>query len=416
MKLSHGELSFLRKAMEEKFLSGQTRPEPLNKTSYTLGYRALLKDIFQRLDPEKKSLNYIYGNKNDRIEQNGKSIASLNRLAKLFTCQIESAKFHDHFIDLCYRYISDGKHVRATFPIPTQESENLDSSTSHPPQISKTQKYLTGVLLVLGFLFLLIFCNRRPMDFEEDFRIVSEAYLNSRGWRFVDKDEFLLRMVKPKEGALGLSTAAGDIWVKEDSGEQRMIKNMLVREIPDEDFEIVTHISGFYPHQPHQQAGIVLLDDTVKKNTFIRFTITHNHPEEKKMFPGYFFRVQIAISIDGVIEYAGVLGDQIPERVPGDTIRDRKYENVWLRITRNGKGYQFAFRVFSQTMAFRYVCRTDMIECSLNERSTVKLKNFQPRFLGLGAYHGFTDEAHGKPLNADTIPAYFESFKLSYFD
>ena len=123
MKLSTKELFFLRSAIENKYVTGVSIDKQLRKSSYALGYRALLEDIHRVLEAGNDVLLYKYGDKNDRIERGGKSIASLNRLVKLFICKEEDARFHYHFIDLCYEYITDGKYKRTTYPGHIQEPE-----------------------------------------------------------------------------------------------------------------------------------------------------------------------------------------------------------------------------------------------------------------------------------------------------
>jgi hypothetical protein len=110
--------------------------------------------------------------------------------------------------------------------------------------------------------------------FADEFDDVSTPGLASRGWlvRDVEPVHWGERGVTP--GHLTLFTLAGDNWPH--PGQQPGIRNLLVRHVSSDCFDVDVRFTSFFPRQNWQQAGILLLEDTAFVGRSARMTIGYN--------------------------------------------------------------------------------------------------------------------------------------------
>ena len=100
--------------------------------------------------------------------------------------------------------------------------------------------------------------------------------LLNTGWRILDGDyNYIREGIKNSSGkGLQLFTLPGNYWVMDTM--RRFIKNTFVLAMPQEDFkaEVSLAMSDFADlNCPHQQAGIILLNDTGNLANNIRFSV-----------------------------------------------------------------------------------------------------------------------------------------------
>jgi hypothetical protein len=115
---------------------------------------------------------------------------------------------------------------------------------------------------------------RQSTLFADEFDDVSTSALASRGWcvRDIEPVHWGERGVTP--GHLTLFTLAGDNWPQ--PGVKPGIRNLLVRHVSSDCFDVDVRFTSFFPRQNWQQAGILLLEDTAFVGRSVRMTIGYN--------------------------------------------------------------------------------------------------------------------------------------------
>jgi hypothetical protein len=110
--------------------------------------------------------------------------------------------------------------------------------------------------------------------FTDEFDDVRSTSLAAHGWSVhsVDSVHWTQRGARP--GHLTLFTLEGDNWPQ--SGREPVIRNLLVRRLPAECFDVELRLSSFFPRQNWQQAGLLLLEDSALAGRSVRMSIGYN--------------------------------------------------------------------------------------------------------------------------------------------
>jgi hypothetical protein len=264
-----------------------------------------------------------------------------------------------------------------------------------PPDLPRlSRKWLWGGAALLLFLAIAVAMWQwfeQPRKWEEPFNDVSVEGLKSRGWEILDYDSeaFSKQLMK---GCLTLHTYPGGYWVKKDSGEVPMVKNMVVKKIGLKNCIITSRLVGtFDPNQNWQAAGICIFDPSLSfDNNLSVFFAYDKYRVNEDSFRQY-QKVQISLLIDG-----------------------KCWEKTWhVRLVDNNpypiKEVEFEVEVRKKHVSVGY--RTDGIWRSASLEKLELDLPFSPAYVGAGACQGHTDSL-GNPLGADTIPAFFDYLKV----
>lgn len=248
-----------------------------------------------------------------------------------------------------------------------------------------------------GIIFLLIYINymrtRGPAQFSNDFKSVSTASLAKNGWFVKNPDSMYWNKRGEYPGTLTLYTLKGDNWP--DPANTPGIKNLLLRSIPYDCFTAEVHLHNFIPRQEWQQAGILLLEDTLLTGKSIRLSIAYND-----FFGGYPNKPK-EILIQAITSLGNGFGK--PEEIAHQPVMFtdsmahnpaliKNLQNSALRIEKHGHKFRFLYAGgASGNTAFKEVATQEFA--------------MQPRYIGIFAIKGFV----GSSAN---IPAHFTFFKI----
>lgn len=260
------------------------------------------------------------------------------------------------------------------------------------------KRWLAGILVFISGIGVVVltvmYFNKitMPQQFTDYFRSVDSKALIQEGWYIKDPDTAWWNKRGKNAGQLTLFTLKGDNWPKPET--KPVIKNLLIKPIPYDCFTAEVHLTNFIPLQEWQQAGILLLEDTVLTGKSIRLSIAFND-----YFGGY--KKPKEILIQAITSLGNGFGK--PEEIAHQAIMypDSAAKNPALinnlnysalRIEKHGKKYRLLYSggAFENT-AFKQVADIDF--------------DMQPRYIGLFAIKGFMD-------SSPVIPARFTYFKL----
>ena len=122
---------------------------------------------------------------------------------------------------------------------------------------------LTGLLILIVVAYFKFIATPKAGQFTDYFNNIDDRSLTNNGWFVKSKDEAYWSKRNKKPGQLTLYTLKGDNWP--DPASTPGIKNLLLRQITSDCFTAEVHIKNFMPRQEWQQAGILLLEDTLFK-------------------------------------------------------------------------------------------------------------------------------------------------------
>jgi len=234
--------------------------------------------------------------------------------------------------------------------------------------------------------------DKIPESFTENFQSVREDSLLHRGWFVQSKDTGYWNKRKSKPGHLGLFTLRGDNWP--DSGEAPGIKNLLVRKISSDCFTAEVHLTEFIPKQNWQQAGILLMEDTVFSGKTVRLSLMYND-----------FSGGAPVSREILIQAITSLGKNYdkPEEIANQPVLylDSARQNITVINLQNS-----ALKIEKQGKRFRFLYAYGQMENSAFKELASRELDMKPQYIGLFALKGFVD-------NADDIPVYFKFFRLT---
>lgn len=371
-QLTPDEAARLRKLVRDRFLQSPFNGSGFRVTQYKKSYQPLADNIHRSVAGVEASVTtyrlrkFFYYTDPDVCDES----------------KLEKPSFGDDFIEALLKYIEE-----VPVGIPPKSTFRYRKRLW---QVSTL--LLCSVITVAGWRWM----TEPPKYWEESFDDVSIKGLKSRGFKFLDYDSAAFsRQMKP--GQLTLFTYPGDYWVKWDSGEVPVIKNMLVKRLECNHCVLSTEITkNFNPSQNWQQAGVFLFGPEIdpKNNVRITFCYDEGRGYESLLHGIYAKKVQKIMVV--------LLRNGLPEektqvvRLPEVEI---DLQELYLFVNIDRRKIMISFRYGNTWNA-------------LHQDSNIEMElPFVPAYVGLGAFQGFTDE-RGKPLGADTIPVFFDYLKV----
>jgi hypothetical protein len=252
---------------------------------------------------------------------------------------------------------------------------------------------LGALAAVLALLLIVVQQHGESVGrFTDEFNDVSREGLAGRNWlvRSVDSAYWVRRGAKP--GHLTLFTLPGDNWPQ--PGRTPVVRNLLMRRLPSECFMTDVRLTSFFPEQNWQQAGILLVEDTMFTGKSVRLSVGFND------FSGGFPKTR-EVLVQGITS----LGRESakPEEVvhhrlfvvepTSEALVRQNLESVALRIEKRGAHLRLLYSAGPMTSApFKEVGGTDF--------------DFRPAYAAVFALKGFVTES-------DDMPVYVDAFSLS---
>jgi len=132
-----------------------------------------------------------------------------------------------------------------------------------------------GIVSVTTWLFLSSQPSVSEAIFEENFDNVSAKALKLQSWELVNENRDYWQKRDEKEGVLRLFTLQGDNWPDSSSNTQQ-IRNLLMRPVHADCFNVEARIVDFFPNERWQQAGIILTEDSSLTGNVLRLSIVYN--------------------------------------------------------------------------------------------------------------------------------------------
>ena len=306
------------------------------------------------------------------------STATLDTLARYVlkapaTTEAERKKTGEHF-PYWFRY-------REQVGLPTK----TEAVKSKPPK-SRLWVLIAGLIVVIGISFFLLFRPSSLAQLQEYFHATDDAYLNQTGWFLQDKNADFWNRRAEQPGRLTLFTLKGDNWPK--TGEKPRVQNLLLREIRNDCFHTEIHFTDFVPSANWQQAGLMLLEDTLFTGKSIRLSLSYNN-----YFGGYTKPGEILIQ--AVASYGK--GHANLEEFIHEPLFQMGNANDRRIATTNLKN--FAFRIEKQGQKFRVLYSASPVDnFSFKELTTYEF-GMVPKYIGLFALKGFVDTTEVMPVS-----------------
>lgn len=245
-----------------------------------------------------------------------------------------------------------------------------------------------AVMAALLFVTLRQF-RARADSFIDDFTDVSAAALAAHGWSIHAVDSVYWSRRAELPGHLTLFTLEGDNWPQ--PGRDPAIRNLLVRPLTSDCFDVDVRITSFFPRQNWQQAGLLLLEDTTLTGRSVRMSIGYND------FSGGFpqTREVIVQAITSLGQRTGRPEEFVHQRlfVVDSTIEPlvrQNLESSALRIEKRGTHLRLLYSAGPlKNGAFKEVGRTDF--------------DARPTIVALFAIKGFVSQSEVVPVHVDAF-------------
>ncbi|GAB4021882.1 hypothetical protein [Spirosoma koreense] len=313
--------------------------------------------------------------------QENPSVATLDTLARYvlnapITTEVERKKAEEHF-PYWFRY-------REQVAWPLKPRAEVVPEEPRRLRLGFLSLVFSLLIVVVGGSFLW-FWHTESDKIEENFRLTDDVSLNRNGWFLRGRNADFWNRRGQTPGRLTLFTLKGDNWPK--SGEMPRVQNLLLREIHNDCFQAEVHFNDFVPSGNWQQAGLLLLEDTLFTGKSIRMSLAYND------FFGGFTR-PAEVLIQAIASY-GKGHTNLEEFVHQPLFQlasatDRRIARTNLK--------NFAFRVEKQGQKFRLLYSASPVDnFSFKEISTYEF-GLQPRYIGLFALKGFVDSTAVRPV------------------
>lgn len=310
-------------------------------------------------------------------KQENPSLATLDTLARYVldapsTTEAERKKSGEN-VSYWFRY-----REQVGMPMRTEESNRKPSSIQDRWLVIA----LVLIVLVLGFLF---FHQSNLEQIQDDFRNPTDTYLSQNGWIVQHRNESYWKRRTENPGFLTLFTLRGDNWPK--TGETPRVQNLLIREIRNDCFRAEMHMTDFVPGGNWQQAGLLLLEDTLFMGKSIRLSLSYND-----FFGGFHRPAEILIQ---AISSYGKVDANLEEFIHQPLFHisnadDRRIADTNLK--------NFAFRVEKQGRKFRILYSASPVDnFSFKELATYEF-GISPKYIGLFALKGYVDSTTVAPV------------------
>jgi len=296
----------------------------------------------------------------------------------------------------------------------TNEIQRKNNEGHHPywflykekfPPASKKQKsarWVVGVIIGIGGLILVVFCllyfkwitTSKNEQFTDSFGHLDEVTMTKNGWFLQSKDSIYWNKRGENQGELTLFTLKGDNWP--DLSAKPVIKNLLLRKITSDCFMAEIHLSNFKPAEEWQQAGILLLEDTVLTGKSVRLSIAFNDYFAGTKRPNETLVQAITYTGKGFDKPEEIVHKPIlyPDSVVNNPALNKNLENPALKIEKHGIKFRFLFAGGArENGAYKELASQDF--------------DMHPNYIGIFAIKGLT--------NSKVMPARFKFFSLTTY-
>lgn len=311
-------------------------------------------------------------------KQENPSVATLDTLARYVfdapvTSEAERKKTEEHF-PYWFRY----REQASLLPKP--------KAVINQPRKGRFRLLLAGVFVMAAITYFLFFRNPGLEQIQENFQATDESSLAQKGWFVQDKNKAFWNRRGENPGRLTLFTLKGDNWPK--TGETPRVRNLLLREIRNTCFRAEVHFNDFIPSGNWQQAGLLLVEDTLFTGKSIRLSLSYNNYFGGFSKPG---EVLIQAIASNGKEYTNLEEFVHQPLFPLANAANRRIAMTNLK--------NFAFRIEKQGQKFRFLYSASPVDnFSFKEVTTYEF-GMTPKYIGLFALKGFVDTTAVAPVN-----------------
>ena len=155
------------------------------------------------------------------------------------------------------------------------------------------------MVFLIFILALLVFRKKENLEIEESFHLLDDKSLSDRGWFVLSKEKEYWDKWDKILDQLTLFTLKGDNWPTKELGPK--VDNVLCRKTHKGNFSAEVHFFDFVPMENQQQAGLLLMEDTLYNGKYIRLTLAYNNNLMGITRPGKIFVQVVASNGEGNI-------------------------------------------------------------------------------------------------------------------
>ncbi|GAB4032909.1 hypothetical protein [Spirosoma jeollabukense] len=311
-------------------------------------------------------------------KQENPSVATLDTLARYVlgapaTSEAERKKTDEHF-PYWFRY----REQAGLLPKP--------EISKNSPAKRRSRAIITGLATAVLLGLYLFLQHSELAQLQEDFHATDESYLKQHGWFVQDKNARFWSRRAEKPNHLTLFTLKGDNWPK--TGEVPRVQNLLLHEILDDCFYTEVHFNDFVPDSNWQQAGLLLLEDTLFSGKSIRLSLSYNNYFGGYVKPGEILIQAIAAYGKGHANLEEFVHQPLFQLATAD---DRRIATTNLK--------NFAFRIEKQGQKFRFLYSASPVDNFSFKEVTTHEFGMTPKYIGLFALKGFVDTTAEMPVS-----------------
>jgi hypothetical protein len=263
---------------------------------------------------------------------------------------------------------------------------------SKRPVLSLSLLLMAIAVIITAIVCIVFFRNKPAANFTDDFHHLDENTMINNGWFVMAKDASYWTKRADERGELTLFTLRGDTWP--DASTKPEIKNLLLRQLNSDCFTAEVHLDDFVPSQEWQQAGILILEDTVLTGKSIRVSLAFNDNFGGSKMPDEIY-VQAVTSLGNGFGKPEELAHKplfYLDSIRNNPVQMQNLRNSALRIEKQGKRFRFLYSGgVNENGAFREIASQEF--------------DIKPRYIGIFAIKGFT--------HSETVPVRFKLFKLT---
>jgi len=248
------------------------------------------------------------------------------------------------------------------------------------------------VLIILAIIYIKYVSSRARVEFTDYFKNIDETTMTEKGWLVKSRDEAFWNKRSIKQGELTLYTLRGDNWPASSS--EPDIKNLLLRKIPSDCFTAEVHFKDFIPEQEWQQAGLLLLEDTLLTGKSIRLSLAFNDNFGGTKMPGEIYIQAITSLGNGFGKPEEIAHKPIlyPDSIRKHPSLIKNLKNAALRIEKHGNKFRILYS------------GGDLENGPFKEMVTQEF-DMKPKYIAIFAIKGYTDSA--------IIPVAFNFFRIT---
>jgi len=333
------------------------------KTGLIIGYRSMK--------------NYsIYLLENDSSKKENPSLATLDTLARYVlnapaTSDSSRKKNADHY-PYWYRY--------------------QRSQTSSKTRNSYRKLLFLLIPFIALILALFLLEENKTLAFEDDFNAVDDL-LTSGSWELINRENEFWNQRNAKPGLLQLFTLEGDNWP--DTVSSQGIRNVLLRPVRSDCFSLEVQFQSFFPKERWQQAGLLILEDSLFQGRALRLSLAFND-----YFGGFEYPAEVLVQ--GITLQPGKNPEEIVHHQVfqlNETSLPIIQSNLsfsGLRIEKYGDDFRFLLsNGIASNAAFKEVGRHQF--------------SIEPKYVGIFALKGNLP-------SSEIIPVHFDRFNYQPFD